>query len=52
MHTTFHDTTIAHVSKSVARHGFGDPTDWADALRELADLSEEQIDAIAAEGCE
>lgn len=41
-----------HVREAVAAHRFLDPADWAAALSELADMTDEQIDAIAASDAE
>ncbi len=40
-------TKQQHVTKAVARHGWTNLNDWVNALEELADLTDEQIDQVA-----
>lgn len=37
-----------HVREAVAAHRFMDPADWADALGELAAMTDDEIEDIAA----
>ena len=43
-------TKQQHVTKAVLQHGWSSLDDWVHALDELADLTDEQIDQVAAAG--
>ena len=40
-------TKQQHVAKAVLHHGWTNLDDWVNALNELADLTDEQIDQVA-----
>ena len=40
-------TKQQHVAKAVLQHGWSNLDDWVNALDELADLTDEQIDQVA-----
>ena len=42
--------TAAHVREAVALHHFADPEDWSAALAELAEMTEDEIDALVSDG--
>lgn len=40
---------LRHIKGAVVRHGFTSPSDWATALQELSELSDDQIVELAQE---